>query len=805
MKVIRTICAAMMFVCLGACVHLEPFQTIENGVRFTAEGNNISIVFYGDSTVKVEKQPVADRNNSKKPLDLVVVQAPSPVSYKVKRAENLVRLSSSRILVEANLNSGSITFRSLTGEVLLEEQPHSTNIIPIDDAGESSYRVKQSFSLQDDEAIFGLGQVQNGKLSQRGQTIRLVQNNTEDFVPFIFSEKGYGVYWDNYSPTTFTDSNLETSFDSEVGEAVRYYFMHGKGADGTVALMRELTGQVPMLPMWTYGYWQSKERYKSQTETLEVVENYRRLGIPLDGIIQDWQYWGDNYHWNAMAFLNPQFPQPQELVDDVHSLNARIIISIWSSFGPKTPQYPLLNDMDALFNFETWPQSAKEVWPPDMNYPSGVKVYDAFNPKARDLYWEFLDKGLFSLGIDGWWMDSTEPDHFNVKPDDMNEQTYLGSFRKVRNAYPLMTVGGVYTHQRTQDESKRVFILTRSAFAGQQRYASQVWSGDVVASWENLAKQITAGLNFSLTGIPYWNSDIGGFFLWDFPQKLNDPEYKELYVRWLQFGAFTPMMRSHGADAPREIYQFGDSGTPYYDAIEKFIKLRYRLLPYIYSTSWQVSADQSTFMRAHVMDFPNDSRAVEDGSQYMFGNSFLVKPVTAPMYSKKTDEKRTTPSVADFSKAGKVQVYLPEGNSWYDFWTNQKLNGGQLIEKLTPMDIMPLYVKSGSIIPWGPEVQYAEEKTWQELTIKVYSGNDGEFVLYEDEGDNYKYESGKYSTINFHWDEQLRTLTIDKRNGEYDGLLRNRVFNIELINGDTAVEQAVKTVSYQGDSVSIAF
>src|SRR5690606_15981992 len=312
--------------------------------------------------------------------------------------------------------------------------------------------------------------------------------------------------------------------------------MYGGNADGVIACMRDLTGQVPMFPLWTFGYWQSRERYKSQDETVGVVEKYRELGVPLDGIIQDWQYWGDNYHWNAMEFLNPQFPNPQKFVDDVHKLNAHMIISIWSSFGPKTKQYKELKDKGMLMDFATWPLSGKDVWPPDMDYPSGVVVYDPYNPEARDIYWKYLNNNLFSLGIDGWWMDSTEPDHMNAKPEDLDNKTHLGSFRKVRNAFPLMTVGGVYDHQREVTSDKRVFILTRSAFAGQQRYGANTWTGDVVSSWQALKNQIPAGLNFSLTGIPYWNTDIGGFFLWDFPKKLEDPNYKELYARWLQFG-----------------------------------------------------------------------------------------------------------------------------------------------------------------------------------------------------------------------------------------------------------------------------
>ncbi len=537
----------------------------------------------------------------------------------------------------------------------------------------------------------------------------------------------------------------------------------GATADGVIARMRDLTGQVPMFPLWTFGYFQSKERYKSQDELVGVVKKYRELGVPFDGIIQDWQYWGNNYLWNAMEFLNADFPNPQKMVDDVHNLNAHMIISIWNSFGPQTKQYRELDKIGALMNFQTWPQSGSDKWPPNRDYPSGVRVYDPFNPEARDIYWKYLNKGIFSLGMDGWWMDSSEPDHLDFKPSDLDNKTYLGSFRKVRNAFPLMTVGGIYDHQRSVTSDKRVFILTRSAFAGQQRYGANTWSGDVTASWDALRNQISAGLNFSLSNIPYWNSDIGGFFLSRFRKKLDDAGYRELYARWIQFGTFCPMMRSHGADAPREIYQFGKKGDKVYDAIEKFINVRYSLLPYIYSTSWDVTTNQSSMMRALMMDFPKDKQALDINDQYMFGKSILVCPVTVPMYSKDTNE--------DFGPVKTKELYLPKGADWFDFWTGIKFSGGQTIKKETPIDIIPLYVKAGSILPVGPKVQFATEKKWDNLEIRVYEGANGEFTLYEDENDNYNYEKGVFSTITFSWDDAKKILTINDRKGTFPGML----------------------------------
>jgi alpha-D-xyloside xylohydrolase len=492
------------------------------------------------------------------------------------------------------------------------------------------------------------------------------------------------------------------------------------------------------------------------------------------------------------------------MVDDVHNLHAHMLISIWNSFGPQTKQYKELDKIGALLNFKTWPLSGSDKWPPIMDYPSGVRVYDPYNPEARDIYWKYLNKGIFSLGMDGWWLDSSEPDHLDFKPSDLDNKTYLGSFRKVRNAFPLMTVGGLYDHQRSVTSDKRVFILTRSAFAGQQRYGANTWSGDVVASWNALRQQISAGLNFSLSGIPYWNSDIGGFFLWNFPDKLNDANYRELYARWIQFGAFCPMMRSHGTDAPREIYQFGKRGDKTYDAIEKYINLRYRMLPYIYSASWDVTAHQSTLMRALVMDFADDKQALDIDNQYMFGKSLLVCPVTDSMYSK----PGTTVNIEDYSKIKTHEVYLPNGTDWYDFWKGEKLKGGRIVQKEAPINIIPLYVRAGSILPIGPEVQYATEKKWDNLEIRIYPGANGEFTLYEDENDNYDYEKGMYSTIAFTWDDARKVLTINERKGSFPGMLGDRTFNVVVVsqtNGDgmNSVDKIDKVVPYRGGRVVV--
>ena len=763
------------------------------GAKTTVNSIVIDVMFYSPSVVRVVKYP---ENDSLSKSSLSVIKTPEKTKLNISQNDKFLTLKTKILNVNIDLSTGKVMFSDIRNTNLLKEKDNGVSFTNFNDAGNKTYTVFQAFTLENDEAIYGLGQQQQGKMNQRGVKLKMIQDNLDDYIPFFVSNKGYGMFWDNYSPTFFEDTPATTSFKSDVGDCVDYYFMYGENADGVISKMRDLTGQAPMFPLWTFGYWQSKERYKSQTEVVDVVKKYRDLQVPLDGIIQDWQYWGNNYLWNAMDFLTPEFNQPQKMVNDIHSLNAHIIPSIWASFGPHTLQYKELKEKGMLLNFVTWPMSGTDRWPPNMDYPSGVLVYDVYNPEARDIYWKYLNKGIFSLGVDGWWMDSTEPDHHHFKDSDFDNQTFLGSFRKVRNAFPLMTVGGVYQHQREISSQKRVFILTRSAFAGQQRYGANTWSGDTNASWETLKNQISAGLNFSLSAIPYWNSDIGGFFLNNYKKKINDAEYTELYTRWLQFGTFTPMMRSHGTDAPREIYQFGKKGDKVYDAIEKFIRLRYSLLPYIYSTSWDVTKNQSTMMRALVMDFAKDNKTLDINDEYMFGKSILVSPVTQSMYSNDTKE--------DINGVKSKKLYLPNGTEWFDFWTSEKISGGQYIEKNSPLDIIPLYVKAGSIIPFGPDVQYAEEKKWDNLEIRVYDGADGTFILYEDENDNYNYENGEYSTIKFSWNNKTKTLTIDNRLGNFIGMLNERKFtivNVSKLNGNT--EKHNEIINYNGKKVTV--
>ena len=795
----------------------QKFQETENGIKTSINDKKIDVEvqWFTPNSLRILKTPLGKTVEKK---SISVIAKPNKSGVKIATSDNSrIVMKSPLLTVTLNTENGIITYAKTDGSILLKENENSKPFTPMKDDDRDAYTVYQGFITDKEEGLYGLGQLQNGQMMQRNMSKVLIQGNVEDVSPIFQSTKGYGVFWDNYSATTYTDNENETSFSSEVGDCIDYYFMYGGSADGVIAQVRALTGEVPMMPLWSYGFMQSKERYKSQEETVGVVKKYRELGIPLDCIIQDWQYWGHNYLWNAMDFRNPSFDNPKAMIDSIHGMNARMMISIWSSFGPATKPYRTLDKEGLLFNMETWPQSGIEGWPPNMEYPSGVRVYDCYNPKARDIYWDYLNKGIFQLGMDGWWMDSTEPDHFNWKDSDFDRQTYLGSYRSVRNAYPLMTVGGVYDHQRAETSDKRVIILTRSGFLGQQRYASNVWSGDVQSSWDMFRKQITAGLNFSLTGMPHWNSDLGGFFAGSYNTNGNtsatrNPMYQELYVRWLQFGVFCPMMRSHGADTPREFFWYGKAGEPVYDALVDAVKLRYSLLPYIYSTAWEVSHRQSTFMRALYMDFLNDKNTWKIGNEYMFGKAFLVAPVLHAQYTpeqkqnilkenegwNKTTNNQVNLSLnVDFTQSKEMEVYLPSGNKWYNYWTNEDFDGGQKLKIKTSLDRIPLFVRAGSIIPIGPDVQYTNEKKWDNLIINVYPGADGTFTLYEDEGDNYNYESGAYTEIQMKWNDKKRILTIDARKGEYNGMLTKRNFTICTADGKE------KVITYSGKKINV--
>lgn len=743
-------------------------ERLTQGAKISSEGIDVEVQFYSESIVRVFKTPKGKPYSS---TSLVVTKTPEKTAVTFSKDGSLVVLQSSRVKVILDPVSGRIQFYDTVGKQLLTDSV--TSFIPRNDAGRSSYTVNGSFVLERDEPVYGVGQVMDNKFNRRNSSHHLKNENMYTYSPYFMSLKGYAVYWDNYSISDFVDAPGELSFRS-LGHCSDYYFMYGGNADGVIKQVRALSGKAPMLPLWAYGFFQSKERYQTQDESLNVLKKYRELKVPIDVMIQDWRYWseynGTDSAWNSQAFDPQRFPEPKRWIDEIHQLNAKLLVVTWPGFGPKTDQRKELESKNMILNFDTWPPK------------SGAKPYDVYNPEALNIYWKYLNKGIFSyINNDGWWLDSTEPDHINVKDSDFDSPTYLGSYRSVKNAYSLLHNGGIAKHQKELTKDKRVVLLTRSGFIGQQRYGANTWSGDVQSTWDMLEKQIPAALNYTLMGIPNWNSDIGGFFAgrWKKEGGAKNPKFQELYVRWMQFAVFCPMMRSHGTDIPREIFNFGDRGEWCFDAQEKMINLRYHLLPYTYSTSWDVSSADGTFMRPLIMDFASDKKTHDLGSEYLFGRSLLVAPVTKP-------EVRSWP------------VYLPAGTEWLDFWTGEKFTGGQTVEKDVPKDIIPVYVKAGSILPWGPAVQYSGEKKWDNLEIRVYPGADGSFTLYEDENDNYNYEKGKYGTIELRWDDSVRQLTISERKGQFPGMLVSRKFKICI------VQAGVNTGMGAGTAATIA-
>ena len=772
----------------------------------------IDIQFYTPDIVRVTKTPANSVNTQP---NLVVTLSPQEVNVKKTSSGGITTYTSDKLKVTVDQN-GKVAFALAKGAKLLEEKSFAFSPIT-SGPDKGSFKISQSFKLAANEMVYGVGTIQNGKLERNNTETLIEQSNLEDFQNVIQSIKGWGIYWDNYSRGKYSEKNAIMTLEGEVGDAIDYYFMYGGSPDGVIALMRQLSGKVPMFPLWTFGYWQSKERYKSQDETVGVVEKYRELGVPLDGIIQDWQYWGNNYLWNAMDFLSESFPDGKGMIKRIHDMNAHIMISIWASFGPMTMQFKELAQDNLLFTFGTWPQSGiSHIWPPVMDYPSGVKVYNPFPQKSKDIYWKYLKK-LHDYGIDAWWMDSTDPDCFYPTDDDYEFPTGFGSFRKMRNAFPLATVSGIYENQRKVSEKQRVFIMTRSSYAGQQRYGSNMWSGDVASSWDMLRKQIPAGLNYTLTGNPNFNTDIAGFFSGSYnvlgpASGAKNPQFQELYVRWMQYGLFNPVFRSHGADTPREIYQFGSKGEPIYNAIESTINLRYKLLPYIYSLAWQVTKNDASYMMPLFAYYPNDVKTQTLADEFMFGKSILAAPVVSPQYTEEkiikidemtgwnkqeTGNEKSYPSV-DFTTKKTAEKYLPKGDNWYYFWDNKLYTGGQTVKVETTIDHTPIFVKAGSIIPFAQTAQNTVEQRFDTLTIKIYPGKDCTFELYEDEGDNYNYERGEYSIIKFVWNDKAQQLAIQQRNGTFKGMLQNRTFKVIRVDNGKSTD-----VQYNGEEISV--
>jgi alpha-D-xyloside xylohydrolase len=820
----RTFLSILVVLLTLSNANAASYEKTNHGIKITtSQGMKEEVMFYSSDIVRIIKFTSADMPDKK---SYPVIMTPQQTDITYKDGSEEVTLATSAMNVCVNTKTGEVSFASTDNKTLLKEKENSTSFTPFMDGTRSTYRVSQKWILDNDEAIYGLGQRQSGLMNQRKQHICLQNSNTNICIPYFTSVKGYGLYWDNPSATNFDDDDSGLSFSSVTGDLVDYYFMYKDGtSDGVISCLHKLTGKSTMFPLWALGYWQCRERYASSDELCDVVDYYRQNHIPLDGIVQDWQYWGCDKNWNAMRFMNPHYinkmgdadlkkylptgdngstdkveariKSPEAMVDYVHSNNAHLMISIWPDFGPWTPQYKELKSIGALYGFNSWPPN------------SGVRVYDAFNPKARDIYWKYLSH-LYNMGMDAWWTDSTEPDHLDYTPADELTPTADGTWRSVQNAFPLETNRGIYEHQRAmKGNNKRSLQMTRSAFLGIQHYGTFSWSGDIVSNWETFKNQIPAMLNYMLCGIPMWSDDLGGFFGWEYNNDSNNSAMQELQVRWMQWGSFMPLMRNHcSGPLKNEIYRWGKPGDWAYDCQKKSIELRYRLLPYMYSQLGSCYLNDETMARPFVMDFPTDKLAINAKDSYMLGHSLLVKPVTDNLFTWK-DSENNGHTYADVKTAvSPVKVYLPKGNKWFDFWTNKLYEGGQEILRSCSIDVIPVFVKAGSIIPFGPSVQYSSEKKWDNLELRVYPGADADYTLYEDEGDSYNYEKGAYTTITFHWDNASRTLTIGERKGKFKGMLKQRNFRILMVNGnavggDVEPSKFDATIKYNGEKTSI--
>ncbi len=846
-----------------------------------------------------------------------------PTAWRVARdaALGTATVTTPQLSVGIDLKTGAVQFRDLANRVILAERPGGRTLVPAAVVGEGSptFHVQQQWEPNPDESLHGLGQHQNDLINIKDFDLDLRQYNTEIFIPFLVSSRGYGLFWDNTSFTRFGDlaeavplpgvtglyapdapapgsqkvtepgdvatggtgtvdwtgtvtppvtgdytfrtyscgdiklrvdgklvidhwrqgwlpnedvarvrltaghpvvvrlqwtrdigvnilrllwkppvASRATSLWSEVGDGVDYTFVYGPNLDRVIAGYRQLTGRAAMPPRWAFGLWQSRERYATEQQSLDVLTAFRSRGIPVDTIVQDWRYWPEG-RWGSHEFDPKRFPDPTAWIARIHDqLHAHVMISVWPKFYTGTPNFEALNAAGFLYQ----PNLVEKK----VDFLGGrFSYYDAFNPAARAMYWAQIDHALFSRKFDAWWMDASEPEvvegpfksiaaQVETNKTHMNP-TALGSGARMLNAYSLVNSQAIHDGQRIAAPNQRVFMLTRNGFAGQQRYGAASWSGDTSSTWTAFRKQIPAGLGFSISGMPYWTMDAGGFsvpnrFVSAARGSAQLDEWRELNARWFAYAAFLPLLRVHGQAPKREMWEFGGDGSPTFEAQKKFDRLRYRLLPYIYSLAGAVTHEDGTMLRPLVLDFPGDARARDTTDEYLFGPAFLVSPVT-------THKARTR------------QVYLPSTQGgWYDFWTGAARSGGT-IETRAPIDEIPLHIRAGAIIPLGPELQYTDEKPADPLTLLVYTGADGAFTLYEDEGSNNNYERGAFTRIPVRWAQTAQTLTIGAREGSYPGMLARRKFQIVFVTGNKPVlfsftPRADRTVDYDGRAIVIS-
>jgi alpha-D-xyloside xylohydrolase len=769
---------------------IRSYKKAGDGVLFSLQQGTMKIrVCMGDiiqvqysilDTLPVINSLVVNNSFSQKP------------NFTLQESGEAVTIRTNKLMMRVNRATSAVSYFTPSGQLIsAEDNTDNKSMHEQTVAGMPTYSCGTQFNSPADEALFGLGchPIDTGAMNYKGRNQDMTIKYLTGAIPVLLSSRGYGLFWDNYAASTFYGAeagNTKFKYVSESGLQVNYYFFYGPSFDHIIDLYRQTTGKAPMFPKWSFGLFQSQDRYMSQDEIISVKDNYRNNHIPVDAIVQDWYYW-DPLPIGSHVMKPERYPNPKALVDELHKANIHGMISIWPVFGKGTPDFDALQKMGGLTSI-TWDNVVTHTFD---------TYYDAHNSAARDLYWEQAADSLVKrYGWDAWWVDQCEPDNGALLDERRKAIFSVGKGIDYFNTYSLEHSKGLYKGWRKDIPGKRAFFLIRQAFAGQQRNATTLWSSDISCSFESYKVQVPQGINACASGIPYWTSDIGGYhFHWQAPD-WSQPDKQELFTRWFQFSVFCPIFRIHGK-GERALFSKNWSADTKKTLLD-YDRLRYRLLPYIYSLAGRVTKDNYTMMRALSFDFRNDPAVQHIPDEYMFGPAFLVNPVTEQLYS------------GSHAAAGKHtrDVYLPAGTQWYDFWTGQEQKGGQTISADVPLNIIPLYVRAGSIIPMGPAMEYATQRPADTIEVRIYTGADGKFEMYEDENDNYNYEKGRSASFAFSWNDKAKQLSISDRKGNFDGMLTSRIFNIVLVKGihGSGIDAAPKTdkiIRYAGKAVTV--
>ncbi len=768
----------------SARASVKSFKKDPNGITFTLDKGLMKIIICSNDIIEV-KYTIFDAFEQKTSL-VVNNNWINKAAFQVIENKNNIIITTARLKLLISKATNAITYEDMSGNIITsEDNAENKTMQAATIAGINTYSVSSQFNSPANEALYGLGCHPEDSLSinYKGRNQQLLIKYMTGAIPVLLSTKGYGLLWDNYAASNFYGAeagNTKYKYVSESGKQVDYYFFYGPDFDKIINLYRIATGKAPMFPKWAFGLFQSQDRYKTQAEILSVKDGYRDNHIPVDAVVQDW-YWWSPLPIGSHVMNHERYPDPKAMIDELHKANMHAMISIWPVFGSGTNDFDALKSKGLLTSI-TWDNFVTHTFD---------TYYDAHNPKARDLYWaQARDSVVKRYGWDAWWVDQCEPDNGSLLDERRKAVFSVGKGIDYFNTYSLEHAKGLYKGWRRDIPGKRAFFLIRQSFAGEQRSAATLWSSDVSCTFSSLRNQVPQGINACASGIPYWTSDIGGYMSHVVPDGIPDwsrPSNRELFTRWFQFGTFSPIMRIHGKGERALFSKNWDDSTK--AILLKYDKLRYRLLPYIYSLAAKTTMDNYTIMRALAFDFRNDTNVYSIKNQYMFGPAFLVNPATEPGENMR-------------------EVYLPKSTNWYNFWTGESIKGGQTVNTAAPIDILPLYIKAGSVIPMGPVVEYATQKANKAIELRIYPGANGQFTMYEDENENYNYEKGQYATFTFKWNDKLQQLNISATKGHFPGMLKQRTFNIVMVKdghgaGPGVANAPDKSVGYSGKALTV--